>query len=486
MNDSSQASGPNTAQTTLSTQRYALDIVYRLARAARMSKIYESNNRIFLHQIRQLHDLICRAAVEEKRVEFSLRSSSLFFNDQRVKFGFSSYYLFKFLQTAMMEKEIGELAFQPEVQEEELTIFVMLLSSREKKGEGVFEWFANETEQAGISHIDVAKLPPYEKNVQPEKAAKKIFFLSITHLKEIFEKKDQEESKAPVLTTKRLMQSIFNLISENESFLFGLTNIKNFDEYTLNHSVNVCVLSISLGRKIGLDRKELVDLGLSAFFHDLGKLDIPKEILGKPGRLDPDERRMIEKHPCLGAERLIQLKEFRFLPLSALNVAMEHHASLNDSGYPHFTKKQNLNLYSKIVKISDVFDALTTERPYRSKHFTRGAALCYMLERRNKDFDPVLLKIFINLIGDIPVGSLVLLDTGEIGITYDNNPAARFRLRPKVKLITDGYGNKLDGEIVDLSEQGPDKETFPHTIIKPLDPAKYSIRVSDYFVAEAE
>ena len=282
------------------------------------------------------------------------------------------------------------------------------------------------------------------------------------------------------------MQSIFNLISENESFLFGLTNIKNFDEYTLNHSVNVCVLSISLGRKMGLDRKELVELGLSAFFHDLGKLDIPKDILVKPGMLSADERHIIEKHPCLGAEKLIQLKEFRFLPLSALNVAMEHHASMDETGYPHFTKKQTLNLYSKIVKIADVFDALTTERPYRSVHFTRGAALRYMLKHSGKEFDPVLLKIFINLIGDIPVGSLVLLDTGEIAITFDNNPIRRFRLRPKVKLLTDGYGNKVDGEIVDLSERAPSGDTFLRTIIKPLDASKYQVRVSDYFVAEAD
>jgi HD-GYP domain-containing protein (c-di-GMP phosphodiesterase class II) len=469
-----------------STQEIAIDIVYRLARAVRMSRIYETNNRIFLHQIRQLFELIQSALKAEGQVMFSLRQSSLFFNEHRIKFGFSSYYLFKFMQTSMLEKEIGELIFLPQLAENELTGFVLLLASRRDAGDDVFERFAEKIFKNKLLSIHVEKLPPYEKTIHPEKAAKKIFFLSVTHLKEIFEYQEDNEKRPSVLTTKRLMQSIFNLISENDSFLFGLTNIKNFDEYTLNHSINVCVLSISLGKKIGLDRKELVELGLSAFFHDLGKLDIPKEILEKPGKLNENERRIIERHPYLGAEKLAQLREFRYLPLSALNVAMEHHTRLDDTGYPQYTKKQTINLFSKVVKITDVFDALTTERPYRTMHYSQSDALRYMLKHSGSEFDPILLKVFVNMMGDIPVGTPVLLNSGEIGITWENNPAPQFRLRPKVKLITDENGNLTDGEVVDISETLQDTNTFQRTIIKPLDPKQYHIRVPDFFVAEAE
>jgi HD-GYP domain-containing protein (c-di-GMP phosphodiesterase class II) len=265
-----------------------------------------------------------------------------------------------------------------------------------------------------------------------------------------------------------------------------LTNIKNFDGYTLNHSVNVCVLSISLGKKLGLDRRELVELGLSAFFHDFGKLDIPKEILLKPGSLTSEERRIIEKHPHLGAEKLVQLKEFRFLPLSALSVAMEHHSREDRTGYPKYRKKPTINLFSKIVKITDVYDALTTERPYRPDHMSQEEALMFMQERSGTEFDPLLLKVFVHMMGDVPVGSLVLLDTGEIGIAYEINPSAHFRQRPKVKLITDPQGNKKDGDIIDLTQKAPERQEFERSIIKILDTRKYPIKTADYFVAQAE
>jgi len=296
----------------------------------------------------------------------------------------------------------------------------------------------------------------------------------------------KKEERIPLNTTRRLMQSMFNHIVANESFIYGLTNIKNFDEYTLNHSVNVCLLSISLGRRLGLDKNELVDLGISAFFHDFGKTEIPKEILVKPGQLDKQEREIIEKHPYLGAEKLVQLKEFSYLPVRAINVAMEHHVKEDFSGYPRYQIKKDINLFSKIVKICDFFDALTTERPYRKRAFTRDEVLKMMTEKSGLEFDPVLLKVFVNMMGSYPVGSLVLLDTGEIGIVFEVNLDPANLNRPKVKIIADKEGKKIDGDVVDLTEADSQTKLYIRTIIKVLDPKKYNIRVSDYFLAQAQ
>lgn len=461
-------------------------ILYRFNRAFRMSKIYEANNLIFLRQIQMLLKLIGDAFANHGAASFSLRKNSLLFNDTRVKFGFSTYYLWKFVSAELSEKEIGELAFDQGITESDLVGFILTLAKKTPKSETPYSALINELEAKQIQHIHVAEISESEKTNNPNRAAKDIYFLSMTHLKDIFHQQESTGKKAALLTTKRLMQSIFNHISDNESFVYGLTNIKNFDEYTLNHSVNVCILSISLGKKVGLDRKELVDLGLSAFFHDLGKLDIPKDILLKPGKLEEQERLIIEQHPHFGAEKLVQLQEFSYLPLSALNVAMEHHSWENDSGYPHFTKKKNINLYSKIVKIVDVFDAITTERPYRQKNYTQEDALKFMMERAGTEFDPLLLKIFVNMMGAHPVGTLVLLNTGEIGIVFENQPEPQNLLRPVVKLITDSSGNKKDGYLADLSEKDPDTEKYVRTIVKSLDPQKYGVRIPDYFVASAD
>jgi HD-GYP domain-containing protein (c-di-GMP phosphodiesterase class II) len=248
----------------------------------------------------------------------------------------------------------------------------------------------------------------------------------------------------------------------------------------------VCILSISLGRKLGLNRNELAELGISAFFHDFGKTDIPKEILDKPGKLDEKEREIIEQHPHLGAEKLIRLKETSRLPVRAINVAMEHHVKVDLTGYPKYQKKRHINLYSKIVKICDVYDALTTKRPYRDKVFTRDETLAMMMESSGTEFDAIILKVFANMMGQYPVGTLVLLNTGEIGIVFEANPELARQLQPKVKIIADKNGNKLDGDILDLAELGSDSAQTKRSIIKSLDPEKYNIPVSDYFLAMAQ
>ena len=241
-----------------------------------------------------------------------------------------------------------------------------------------------------------------------------------------------------------------------------------------------------MGRKLGLDRNELAELGIAAFFHDFGKTDIPKEILDKPGKLDEQEREIIEQHPHLGAEKLIKLKETSRLPVRAINVAMEHHVKADLTGYPKYQKKRYINLYSKIVKICDVYDALTTKRPYRDRVFARDETLNMMIENSGTEFDPIILKVFANLMGQYPVGTLVLLNTGEIGIVYEANPELSRQLQPKVKIITDKNGNKLDGDILDLAEMGPQTDRAKRTIVKSLDPEKYKIPVSDYFLAMAQ
>lgn len=463
----------------------ALAILLRFNMVVKSAKIYEPNNLMLLQQINALFTLIQTVLEAEQEASFMLRQSTLFFNARKVRFSFSNYNLFRFISNEFQKKDISLLNFKPGINEEELKQFVFLLDKKMEKSNNLFEDFLAEVEKSQIKHISIEKVPHSEMTQSNEKNAAKIFFLGVTHLKEMFEilKKDE---RTPLNTTRRLMQSMFNHIVANESFIYGLTNIKNYDEYTLNHSVNVCLLAISLGRRLGLDRNELVDLGISAFFHDFGKTEIPKEILTKPAKLDEKEREIIEKHPHLGAEKLIQLKEVSYLPIRAINVAMEHHLKEDLSGYPRYQRKKNVNFYSKIVKICDFFDALTTERPYRKKAFARDEVLKMMIEKSGVEFDPILLKVFVNMMGAFPVGSLVLLNTGEIGISFEINMDPAYINRPKVKLITDKEGHKIDGDIIDLVEVDKKSNKYKRTIVKSLDPHKYNIQVSDYFLAQSQ
>jgi len=462
-----------------------ISILGRIYSLFKITKIYALNNELVVKEMEILWTDLVNSAKQYGQTAFHLHQNSFFFNGIKLKFNYSNFGLFRFIMAEMEKREINLIRFLPGLERGELSAFISLLHTETKDKNNAMQEFRKALKENGIVSISAEKFIPTETKTKThkEKEASRVYFWSITHLNEIFTR-HKEEQKIPLLTAKRLIQSIFNKLNDSESFIHGLTTVKNFDEYTLNHSVNVCILALALGNRIGLEKTDLVDLGLSAFFHDIGKLEIPLKILNKPGRLDQDERKMIENHPHFGVHRLITLRTKSYIPVKALNVAMEHHAHENKTGYPIYTKKKTIHLFSKIVKIVDVFDALTTKRPYRPRDFTQQEALNLMVETMSSEFDPVLFKIFRNMIGTFPVGTLVLLDTGEIGIVFETNQEHAIHFRPRVKLISTSAGNKIDGEEVDLTEKDPQTQEFKRSIVKTLDPNKYNIRVSDYFMAQ--
>lgn len=464
------------------------EIFIRFSASLKTAQIYEPNNLAFVSQVNPLFSLIQNVLKNEREAVFQFYENTLFFNSTRVKFDFLSYSKFKFLSDALREKDIGTVGFESGLDIEQLTKFVVLLANSKGKQENPFEEFKEKIERSGIRHIFLIKTHSFEiaksaKDDQTKQTAKKVFFKSVAHLKEAFShegsKKDLE-----IKTTRRLIRSIVSIISRDEAYMLGLTNIKNYDDYTINHSANVSILATCFGRRLGLEKKELIELGLSAFFHDIGKVEIPKDIVDKKEKLTEEERAMIQRHTYHGAGKLISLKSSGYLPVKALYVALEHHLWSNLSGYPKSWKKDTINLYSKVVKICDFFDAVTTQRPYRDHVFTRDEALNLMLEKSGEEFDPVLVKIFVNMLGVYPVGTLVALDTGEMGIVIETNPDAAFMLRPKVKIIADVFGNKVDGEIVDLVEMDSVRRVYKRSIIKSLEPHKYGLQTADYFLAQ--
>jgi HD-GYP domain-containing protein (c-di-GMP phosphodiesterase class II) len=467
-------------------QKASVELLIRFYVLNKIAKIHDPKNDAFQEQGRLLFGSLERLlAEEEEDLCLRIRHSSLLLNSVRLKSSLGTYSIFKSVMEELRLRELDAVAFKPGLTLEELFRFMPIFARRDKKDGSTYARLQADLDAADTAHIALEKASELKTPSNLNRNTARIFFLSIVHLKESFQR-NQKDQGIKVHTTRRLMQSIYNHIVDNESFVFGLTNLKNYDEYTLNHSVNVCLLSTALGRRLGLNRGELVDLGIAAFFHDLGKLETPLAILNKPDKLDADEREIMEQHPFKGAEKLVLLKESRHLPLRAIHVAMEHHIKEDLTGYPRYFDKGDVNLFSKIVKVVDFFDAITTKRVYRTKVYTRSEALSLMLEQAATEFNPVLLKAFINLMGAFPIGSLVALSTGELAIVFELNPDPKLVLRPSVKLITDTAGNRIDGDVADLSEKDAATGRFARTIVKALNPADYGIEIADYFLAQAQ
>src|SRR4029079_3955854 len=282
---------------------------------------------------------------------------------------------------------------------------------------------------------------------------------------------------------KRVVQGIVDQILNEETSLIGLTAIRDYDEYTFTHSVNVCIFAVALGRRLGLTKVQLFDLGLSALMHDIGKSRVPLGYLQKSEQLSEEEWRQIAAHPWLGALTLFQLRgQQEDVSYRAMTVAYEHHMRTDLSGYPKPLRPRQMTMASRIVAVVDGYDAATTRRVYQTSPYTPAAVLQEMRDNPHRGMDQIVVKAFINLLGIYPVGTLVVLDTFELAVVVSSNPKPEALSRPLVKIVSDAQGNTLHpAPEVDLAQQDVSGD-YPRTIIKTADPERYGINVGDYFV----
>lgn len=239
--------------------------------------------------------------------------------------------------------------------------------------------------------------------------------------------------------SKKALRVVNKLIEElisNDEIVISLGKLREIDDYTLEHSVNVCIVSLFIGMTMGIDHKDLINLGIGAILHDIGKMMIPKSILNKPGSLTIDEYKIIKNHTTYGYDIL---KKSKRISEVAAQVALNHHERLDGNGYPLGKKENQINIYSKIVAISDVYDALTSDRVYKKK-VEAHKALEYICKMVNIQFDNEIVKRLISCIGIYPLGSIVKLNTNELGLVVDINKIRPSK--PVVRILLDEKGKK--------------------------------------------
>lgn len=257
----------------------------------------------------------------------------------------------------------------------------------------------------------------------------------VRSLKEIFVKTENGEfAQNNLVNLKRMVDDIISEISTDTDIIYNMMDLKFFDDYTYYHCINVFILSLIVGLALKLCRDELFSLGMAAILHDIGKIFVPKKIINKKGRLTDDEFEVIKAHTENGCRYLKE--KWEVSDESALAV-LTHHEKNNGTGYPYRLKADKIPLYGKIIAVSDVYDALISDRPYR-KAFLPSEAMEYVLGCSGRCFDPEIVETFFRRVMPFPVGTTVQLSNGMTGVVIENHPENC--LRPKVRIISEDKG----------------------------------------------
>jgi HD-GYP domain-containing protein (c-di-GMP phosphodiesterase class II) len=299
-------------------------------------------------------------------------------------------------------------------------------------------------------------------------------------IEEVAQKIVDKKKDVGVRKTVRVVQDMVTNLIEDDEVYSGISTLRIFDDYIFTHSVNVAMLSMCLGRRINLSRRTLVSLGICALFHDLGKIEIPNEVLHKKDKLDDRELQMIQEHSLNSARLLLKLKASPDSKARLLVPLFEHHLKYDLSGYPHADWKKQLTLFGKIISIADKYDTLTSSRVYRNLLLSPDRALGYMFDRAGKDFDPSLIKVFINILGLYPVGTLLRLDTGELALVV-SSPSRELSRMPLVCVLEkEGEGSFIKREIINLDERDIETGNYVRKIIETHHPAAFGIQPVQY------
>ena len=283
---------------------------------------------------------------------------------------------------------------------------------------------------------------------------------------------DTEEAKAVV-------SDMMGSIMRNPDALVLLSSLKAFDESEITHSMNVCTLALAFGRFLGMGVDPLQELGLGALLHDIGETRVPEAILKKRYGLTPDETREMQRHTEHGAEILRGMKG---IPTSAVEIALTHHEKVNGKGYPNGIKGEDIGHYARMVAILDVYDRLT-HVANKQRYITSTDALKNMYEYRNVFFDGDLIERFIQCLGIYPVGTVVELGSGEVGVVISVEPD--HHLLPKLMLVRDASKQPVyPPRIVNLRHYRGLAESEKYAIRRVLQPNAYGIDLKKYMLRE--
>lgn len=432
-------------------------------------QVYDINNNVVVTTAQKFTDYATNLFSAMSSMEFVRYRDYVFFNKQRLKYEIDSYANLQFLNNLLKNLRIKSITLNRGLTQRDVIDLACLLQKDVTA-------FHKESGTRKFEHISVELLKPDEEPdeiIEDGQAAKQTYFKALKVTRNLMQNL-WTGRPIDVKSSRRVIYGLVDSISRDEFGLLSLTTIKNFDEYTFNHSLNVGILALALGQRIGLDRKNLARLGTAGILHDIGKVEISKDLINKIQKLTDTEWETMKLHSNFGVREILKTRGLDEVSMVAITVAYQHHWNYDGSGYPTREKEDEPTLFSRIVRIVDSYDAMTTARGYQPVPYLPHFALRVIWSNQNRLFDPILAKVFTQLLGIYPVGSCLELTSGEIGLVMRQNPSTIDL--PVVKIIVDREQKKTDGSIIDLASEAGIR------IVRPTYPQLYGINAASYFL----
>ena len=447
------------------------EAVRRFAAAIRSAQLYASGHPLVRRSLETFAETVSQLLANEPVVAIGLIDQEIVVGDTPIPKGADNYgELIRRLQALGIER----IAFERDVTADAIDTLVTTLAHPELRP-GAARSDALPADPLAIlqslRHIKVGRISLDERiNTSTADVAtiRKMYAEAVGVAGQLWDT-TQRDGTPDAVQARQLVDNLAQTVAQNRTALVALTALKEYDNYTFTHMVNVSILTMAQGRALGLEGSALRELGLAALMHDIGKVRTPKEILNKPDKLTDDEFAIMRMHVVDGAEILRRTPE---MPPLASVVAFEHHLRTDNTGYPQKVTRTSLNVGTMLCSIADVYDAMRSQRAYQQS-FPTDRILAVLQKNDGTQFDQHLVRRFAQLMGIYPPGNLVKLDTGELGVVlkvYAPDP-----YRPKVRVIIGKDTQKLTRPYdVNLWEAG-DQLAGPKNVVSPVDPATIGI-----------
>ena len=446
-------------------------LIQRLVALMRTARTYDVSNMAFQRQLSEFMGVLRRLLDAEDEVTLVAVADYFYLNGVRVKASTALMGPYHALLADFARRQTGGLRFLQGVNEAELERFFQIFLAAEDPG--LAPKLPETVDEASVHHIvplPAAHLDPEDlareldglPKPQLERArARQVFWRAMVGTRKVV-LRARQSGRPDLRHAKRVVQPIVDSVLKSEYSLVGLTALKDHDEYTYAHCVNVAVLSVGMGQALGLPRQALADLGVAGLLHDLGKMTVSGDVLRKPGALTADEWTQMRRHPIEGVKMVARMPGLSQVMIDSMRACFEHHMNYNRTGYPDTSADWAQATLSRIVAMADCFDAITAHRAYHKRPHTAFEGLQVLMGPNRVNFDPAVLWALVKTVGLYPAGTVMQTTSGHTVLAMSPNPADV--TRPMCRVLLDPSGVAPAEAQSDLWELMPDTESVTRVL----------------------